>query len=660
MYMDLSLYKRLCITLIFSGCCLSTSLSSANLPSQSLHQLSETSLQQYQQTLKLLRFKQFDQAHRKMATLINHPLYPYLLKADLEQRIKRYPYTEVEHFLQHYGDTVAGRQFRHKWLTVLAKSQRWQTYLKDYRNQSGNKQLACWHLEALHQEGFSQLALDKTADLWLHKSSLPSACNATFRRWQQAGLKTDPLVWQRLNLALKAKNTKLASYLKRRASADLSADARRLYNVDQTPKLLAKTQDHITGSKRDAEIISYGLSRLAYQDADLTMTLWQHYQRFNILSDQQNSNIRQHIGRQLIANGDDNALPWLMINDPNADDPYLLEWRIRLAIKNKQWSNVKRWTQLLPQELQQQSRWQYWLAKSHLHFDDTRSAGDELLIKLAGQRHYYGFLAAQALGVPYQFNHSSLASRVTPDKISSIPGIQRAQAFFLLNNTAQARREWRSVATTLTQPELLAATTLAHQWGWHQQAILTTLKAKYFDDLDIRFPLAHRDSILHQASSAQINPEWVYAITRQESAFASDAFSSAGAEGLMQLKPSTAKQMARSLGINYKKHDLFNTDKNIVLGSHYLQQLLARFKGNRILATAAYNAGPYRLNRWLSKQQETVDYDVWIETLPFYETRDYVQNVLAFSVIYGHQLGSTTALIEADEQVIDAPKLLSN
>ena len=654
MYKKIAVLKRLLLSLAVSSSYLYTAALSANVALPSIDFLSDSSLEQYQQTLKLLSYKQFDQAHLQMAKLAGHPLYPYLLKEDLEQRIKRYPYTEVEQFLSTYGDTIAGRQFRHQWLTALAKSQRWDTYLKDYKNQSGNKKLTCWYIEALHQSGYSQLALEKTADVWLDEGSLPSACNGNFRRWQQAGLKTDQLVWQRLTMALNANNMRLASYLKRRASAQLSPDARRLYSVHNRPALLKDAAQHITGSEHDAEIISHGLSILAYQQPDLTTQLWQDYQRFNILSDQQNSAIRQHISRQMIASGDEKALSWLIMNDPNASDPYLLEWRIRLAIKNQQWSDVKRWTQLLPEDLQQQPRWQYWLAKSYLHFDELRNTGDELLSGLANQRHYYGFLAAQSLGVPYQFNHSALDSEIAPSTILSIPGIQRAQAFFKLNNAVQARREWRSVAVQLEQPQLLAATALAHQWGWHQQAILTTLKAQHFDDLDIRFPLAHRDSIFTQASSTDIKPEWIYAITRQESAFASDAFSSAGAEGLMQLKPSTAKQLARSLGMSYKKYDLFNENKNITLGSHYLQRLLSRFNGNRILATAAYNAGPYRLNRWLSKQQKTVDYDVWIETLPFYETRDYVQNVLAFSVIYGHQLGSTTALIEADEQVIYA------
>jgi soluble lytic murein transglycosylase len=273
---------------------------------------------------------------------------------------------------------------------------------------------------------------------------------------------------------------------------------------------------------------------------------------------------------------------------------------------------------------------------------------------LAELRTYYGFLAAQSIGVPYRFNHADLPA-TDNQHVAALPAIARAKALLQLNEISEARREWFYGTRSLPQPELMAASALAHQWGWHQQAINTALKAQHTNDLAVRFPLAHRDTILEQAKQQAIPAEWIYAITRQESAFATDAHSTAGAKGLMQLRPGTAKDVASSLGLSFNSQDLYQADTNLTLGSHYLQQLLHRFNGNRILATAAYNAGPRRLENWLQKQQQAMPYDIWIETLPYYETREYIQNVLAFSIIYGHRFDTTLALVEPHEQWIAAP-----
>ena len=231
--------------------------------------------------------------------------------------------------------------------------------------------------------------------------------------------------------------------------------------------------------------------------------------------------------------------------------------------------------------------------------------------------------------------------------------IQRAFEFFKLGESINARREWFAAINRFDQHQLASATVLADRWGWHQQAIHTTIKAQQWNDLSIRFPLAYRSHMANAAQSTTIKLEWLYAVARQESAFADDAYSSVGARGLLQLRPSTAKIIARKIGVSYKTQDLYHADKNIALGSVYLKQLLEDFEGNRILATAAYNAGPHRVKKWLTRQGKALPHDIWIETLPFYETRSYVQNVLAFSVIYGYRLGIDAPLIGDRESLIE-------
>ena len=163
-------------------------------------------------------------------------------------------------------------------------------------------------------------------------------------------------------------------------------------------------------------------------------------------------------------------------------------------------------------------------------------------------------------------------------------------------------------------------------------------------------PLAYREEIAKIALDMQLEPTFIYAIARQESAFDAAARSPVGAMGLMQLMPQTALYTAKKSGIKHANtKDLLKAEHNMRLGGLYLNHLLQTFKGNRILAAAAYNAGPSRVNRWLSEQGKEKPVDVWIETIPYKETRHYVQNVLCFSVIYGYRLGQPTMFLSEAE-----------
>lgn len=118
----------------------------------------------------------------------------------------------------------------------------------------------------------------------------------------------------------------------------------------------------------------------------------------------------------------------------------------------------------------------------------------------------------------------------------------------------------------------------------------------------------------------------------------------------MQLMPGTATDTARKFNITDFKQasDVYRADVNIQLGSSYFKQMLDRYSNNRVAAIAAYNAGPGRIDNWLRKRGSR-PLDVWVENIPYRETRGYVQNVLAFSVIYQDMLGQPKTFITANE-----------
>ena len=233
------------------------------------------------------------------------------------------------------------------------------------------------------------------------------------------------------------------------------------------------------------------------------------------------------------------------------------------------------------------------------------------------------------------------------------PGVQRAQELYALDRITEARREWDRVITKLDEELIKLAAVMAHDWQWYDNAILTVAKTSHRKDLHLRFPTPYKDLIFQTAENYGIDPEWIYGVTRRESAFNMYARSSAGALGLMQILPSTARMQSKSLGMARPSHeDLLESERNILLGASYLNKMLERFSGNQVLATAAYNAGPNRVSKWLPKEGDKVSADIWVDTIPYKETREYVRAVMAYAIIFEWKLNQTvTPLYKRMEKI---------
>ena len=255
--------------------------------------------------------------------------------------------------------------------------------------------------------------------------------------------------------------------------------------------------------------------------------------------------------------------------------------------------------------------------------------------ELAQQRDYFGFLAADQLGLSYQMQqHPIKPNQGILMELEQRPAIQRARELFDLKMTLDARREWFYTTQSLNEEQLIQAALLAHQWGWHDRAIITVAQTEYRDDLEIRFPLVYQEQVIKNAGHYGLDPAWIMGIVRQESAFMEDARSPVGALGLMQLMPATGAQTARQLRIPlHSQYGLLQADKNLQIGSGYLSAMLNRFGGNAVMATAAYNAGPHRVKSW-QPQQQALPAELWAELIPFEETRNYVRRVLAYTAVF--------------------------
>jgi soluble lytic murein transglycosylase len=336
-----------------------------------------------------------------------------------------------------------------------------------------------------------------------------------------------------------------------------------------------------------------------------------------------------------------NAVP------PDYRDARLYEWWARFAIAVGDWAQLADTLAAMPAEHRDDARWRYWSARALLETDAV-GEGRERLGELAEQANFYGFLAADALDLPYSI--CPLEPRVETvevDQLAERPEFARALELRQAGLPSWARREWNSAARGLDRAGLRTAAALATRENWPDRAIAALGNSGDLRWYEWRFPDPYRELVDGQAQRLALDSAWIMGLMRSESALAEDAVSPAGARGLMQLTPGTARQLARKHGLGYEgPQQLMQAGDNILFGTTYLRDLLDRFEQNPVLAAAAYNAGPRAVDRWLA-DDHPVDPVAWIETLPYFETRDYVPRVLAFTTLYDWRLDRPVTRLSA-------------
>ncbi|MEZ5584328.1 MAG: transglycosylase SLT domain-containing protein [Candidatus Competibacteraceae bacterium] len=569
--------------------------------------------------------------------LSSYPLYPYLRYRDLKQRLEDYPSEEIRGFLQAYGDTPLAGRLRVAWLRQLARAQRWRDFLQDYQDDD-NTELACWYRQALLDTGQREQALAGIETVWMQGVSLPNACDPLFALWQAEGGITAERLWRRLSLAMGQGEVRLARYLRSLMPVPEQTTATLWLAVDENPRLILATERFAARHPRTADILLHGLKRWSQQDSVSAAAALDALKRDYSLPAQPLGELERQLALFVASRGHPSALQHLTGLPVTLVDSDVQEWRVRVHLQRADWSGVLRWLDELPGPLNATPLWRYWRARA-LAATGRNEEAVTIYRTLASERDYHGFLAADRLGRPYRLADAPIAvAAVTQDNLQQLPGIQRARELFFLNRLWEARTEWQLATVDLDQEQLRQAAKLAQAWGWHYQAIVTLARTEYWDDLELRFPLPHREQVIAYAQQARVEPAWVYAMMRQESLFRADARSPAGALGLMQVMPATGRQIAEQLRLGeFNQANLLVADTNIRFGIHYLRRTLDRLQNNPVLAMAAYNAGPIRVMQWLPEEKR-IETDRWVETIPFFETRRYVKRIMEYAVIYAQRL----------------------
>ena len=572
------------------------------------------------------------------ARLIHYPLLPYLDYYQLAFRPGAADYDDVTRFIRQHGDTPQSNRLERSYLTYLAQSQQWSQFLRFYPAKPSSTDLLCQHYQARYYTGHQSEALQEAGKLWLSGQSRPDACDPLFQLWQQAGLRTQEKIWERMNLAFEAQNPNLIRHLGAQLGSGMKGYGDQMIALYDQP-VRAMNPANFTAAPPSRHLLSLGLARYANQEPDAVLRqLGEMTRRFG-LNHAEVSRVEKAAARRLLLDRSSDQRAWLDTALVRLKDPELVELRARLAIWEQDWHGLEGWVKRMPMGLQKEDRWRYWMARS-LEKQGRQKPARDLYLETASLRGFYGFMAAQRTGVPYRMKNQSVAHKV-PDWQSASrrwPFLLRVRELLAMNEITAARSEWIHNMDRNSVAQRLEFGHIALNQGWHELAILSSIRAEAWDALDLRFPLPLKRTFSQMAQERTMNTSLLYAISRQESALYPLAQSPVGARGLMQLMPATAKETAGKLGVPYRnEQQLFDPAMNIRLGSAYLKRLLDVYDGNRILAAAAYNAGPGRVKRWRA-QSDNKPMDVWVESIPYRETRNYVQNVLSFDLIYQHKL----------------------
>jgi len=577
--------------------------------------------------------------------LVHYPLYPYLIHAELNRRFASLEASEFEAFVHRYADSPLSLQLRQRWLYLQAKENKWVNFQQAYKP-STDTSLQCHKLWADLQTQPQSQALDNVMPLWLTGSSQPKACEPLFKAWQLSGRMIRPLIWQRIKLAIQAGNTSLAKKL-----SEHLPKAERLWvdlwiMVHENPSLIAKPHHFKSKHPAISEILVHGLSEIARKNPEEAIPLWKTLNQRYAFSERHWALVVRAIGLSLATQKNLTAEKWLTRVPDRYTNQAVHEWRVRVALLKEDWQTVLKWLDELPEPLANSEAWQYWRARALDRLGHTQ-ASQLILTKLAPFRSYYGFLANQRLLKPYAFAQQKISvPQSVVDQVSKLPAILRAQELYHLGRGNQGHQEWQLALKNLPDLEKQAAARLALTWEAPNWSIMALAKSlNHGGAWELRFPMGHSHHILQAADRHQVDAAWIFAIARQESAFVTTARSPVGALGVMQLMPKTAEMLAKKLRHSNKSGlDLFEANTNIHLGSHYLKMMLENHQKNPVLATAAYNAGPGRVQKWLPDYDTAAD--AWIETIPYHETRDYVKNVLTATMIYQQLLGKKRNLTQ--------------
>lgn len=583
-----------------------------------------------------------DKLARHASALRGHTLEPWTEYWRLRLRIEDAKPDDVQRFLAQHAGTYLADLLRSDWLRELGRRGDWLAFERALGPLAQDDlEIRCYGWSARLARADGEAAVEARA-AWLEPRELPDGCVALTEKLLKIGALGEASIWQRVRLLLANGQVSAA----RRALGYLPAkeqpDERLLTQAAVAPhKLVAQPPKNLQ-PRGTREVVLFALSRLGRNDARAAAAA-----------------LEGVLGGQLPAEDRDvlwaRTATWAAMDHlPEALDWYAraggtaladdqLAWKARAALRAGQWQTVREAIQPMSILARQDPAWTYWYGRA-LAAQGNAEGAHAYYQRIAGRPYYYGILATEELGaqasVPLPF-HAATEEEV--DAARRHPELLRALELFRLGLRQEATKEWMFAVRGMQDRELLAAAELARRAAVYDRAIGTAIRTEQFHDYRMRYLAPFREVFSTYAGAYDLEEAWVLGVVRQESRFIVDARSGAGAAGLMQLLPHTARWVAQKTGLRgYNAKRAADVETNIALGTRYLKFVLDG-TGHPVLASAAYNAGPNRARRWMPPRP--MEAAVFIESIPYSETRDYVKSVMANAVHYALLLeGRSTSL----------------
>ena len=548
----------------------------------------------------------------------------------------------VVDFMNTYSEYPFADKLRGEYLKKLAKAQNWSGFSAEFPNYSQeDAAVACYAAEANAVFGDAS-TLESAKSLWLQAKEQPSNCNNLYDRMQAANILSEEDIWARFRLVAAENRLSLAKGIYKRSYTYETSQLKWIDKASINPSDFFAKKAISTKTRLGRELNLMALNRVAKTSSLQALGFFKQLE--NDLSADDKKAFYGRLALMAAQRHEPQAMDWFALAGENLDREQFA-WYARAALRDKNWPVVAAVISKMDSEQAQESAWRYWKARALKAQKKTLEA-NILFAKLSTERHFYGWLAQDELdGFITAPLVTQKATEAAVQAFADIPAIQRAVELQRLDFKWEAKAEWAFASKAFDDNQLLAAAEFAHRKNWHDLAIVTADKTTEMHDFALRYPTPYRNLMKSAAGDQAIDEAWVYGITRQESRFMHYAKSGVGASGLMQLMPATAKWIAGKAGIeDYRQDMIHELDTNIALGTYYLRYTLDLMNGQAVMATAAYNAGPSRAKKWMA--DDALEGAIYAETIPFSETRNYVQKVMANTHIYAHQLGLKSSTLK--------------
>lgn len=584
--------------------------------------------------------------------LSGHLLEPYVRYYQLRMRLEDASPEEVRAFMDTHRDSPISDRLRSEWLKALGRKQEWDLFDEELPNlRDADIELTCYSLRSRARTSPDE-ALEEARPLWFVPRSLPKGCRPLMKTLRDSGALSTEDIWTRIRYALERGRVSTARRLARDLPKGEAPAPRVLEAARSNPAGYLERGRFNLKYRGGREAVMFAAHRLARTSPDQAARYWEGLEeRF---SPQERDYVWTLIAYLGARAHDPGALEWYARAGKNLSDRQLA-WKVRAALRAGEWPHVLAAINAMTGEESGKSAWRYWKARALVELG-RRQEAERILKPLAVEFTFYGQLAIEELGG--KIEAPLVAYRPTFEDVDTIGeriGLQRALELYRLNLRIYAEREWLWAIRGFDDKQLLAAAALAQRHGNYERAISTANRTISLHDFDLRYPAPFREVLKARAAQFSLEEAWLYGLIRQESRFVPTARSSAGARGLMQLMPSTARWVVRRLGLrNWRWSRLNEVDTNVNLGTYYLRHVLDAVDGHTVLASAGYNAGPRRARTW--RPDATIEGAVYAETIPFGETRNYVKRVMANTTYYAHSFSQELQSLKERLGIIHAPE----